>query len=98
MMSSWVTASSPFSDCRSRCVSPCDHLIKELPYIVKQEVGLFQRREVHALRHLRLLSYVVSPSIPAKRRRKSLLGKIRVRHGSLQPLKWCRFSAGEPVL
>src|SRR5580692_6516722 len=53
LMSSWVTASSPFSDCRSRCVSPCDHLIKELSYIVKQEIGLFQSREVSALRHLR---------------------------------------------
>ena len=74
------------------------NLCKELPHIVKQKIGLFQSREVSALRHLRPLYYVVSPNNPAKRTRKYLLWKIRVRHGSLQPWKWRRFSAAEPVL
>src|SRR5580692_661621 len=74
------------------------NLCKELPHIVKQEIGLFQSREVSALRHLRPLYYVVSPSNPAKRTRKYLLWKIRVRYGSLQPWKRRHFSAGEPIL
>jgi hypothetical protein len=57
---------------------------KELPYIVKQEIGLFQSGEVSALRHLRPLYDVVSPSNPAKRRDSYLPRKIRIPHRSLQ--------------
>src|SRR5580704_4568191 len=57
-------------------------LCKELPYIVKQEIGLFQSRKVSAPRHLRPLYYVVCQRNPAKRRDSYLLRKIRIRHRS----------------
>jgi hypothetical protein len=59
------------------------NLCKELPYIVKQEIGLLQSREVPALRHLRILHNIISLLNPAKRRGVNLLRKIRVRNGSL---------------
>ena len=43
------------------------NLCKELPYIVKQEIGLLQSGEVSALRHISFLYYVVCLSNPAKR-------------------------------
>src|ERR1700727_1239105 len=74
------------------------HLWEELPYVIKQEIGLFQSREVSALGHRSALDNVVSPSNPTQRTRKYLLGEIRVRHRGLQPGMGCRFSPGEPVL
>jgi hypothetical protein len=59
------------------------NLCKELPYIVKQEIGLLQSREVAALRHLRILHNIISLLNPAKRRGVNLLRKIRVRNGGL---------------
>src|SRR5580692_6896493 len=74
------------------------NLCKELPDIVKQEIGLFQSREVSALRHLRPLYYVVCLTNPAKRSDSYLPRKIRVRHGSLQASRRRHFLSGEPVL
>jgi hypothetical protein len=42
------------------------NLCKELPHIVKQEIGLFQSGEVSALWHFSFLYYVVCLSDPAK--------------------------------
>jgi hypothetical protein len=71
---------------------------KELPYIVKQEIGLFKSSKVPTPRHFSLLYYVVSLSNPAKRRDSYLLRKIRIRHRSLQAWRSrCLFSS-EPVL
>ena len=44
------------------------NLGKELPYIVKQEIGLLESREVSASRHFSFLYYVVRLRDPAKRR------------------------------
>ena len=58
-------------------------LCKKLSYIVKEEIGLFQSREMPSFRHLRVLHNIISLLNPAQRRGVNLLRKIRVREGSL---------------
>src|SRR3984957_21307043 len=82
---SFVTANSPFAESRSRSVSPSDHLIKELPYIVKQEIGLFQSGEVSALRHPVILHNVIGRFGPAHGTGEHLSGESCKRHSNLHP-------------
>src|SRR5580658_2251498 len=70
---------------------------KELPYIVNQEIGLFESGEVPALRHFSSLHYVIGLSNPAKRRDSHLLRKIRIPYGSLEARRWDRIFCREPM-
>src|SRR5262249_29694427 len=77
---SFVTASSPFSECRLRSISPRDHLSKELLYVVTQEIGLFESREVPPFWHPAIVHNVIGRFCPAQGTREHLLGEIRERH------------------
>src|SRR5580658_5897227 len=71
---------------------------KELPYIVNQEIGLFESGEVPALRHFSFLYHVVCLGNPAKRRDSYLPGEIRISYRSLQTRRWRRIFSREPML